>query len=209
MASSVCKPDARNAAAGAGNSALSLNEPAVLHHRFQPDIRHRRGENAPANRQHFARELDRFLKVARDRGERRQKEVSEAVPLQAASAGETELKQAGEKTGVLGERHHAVADIARRQHLEIAPQPPRASAVIGHRDHSGQVADPAGVAVGYHSGAMQSGAIGSFLGVFFQSLQQGGKAGAPADGNNPHLRSPKLSARPDSITAAFPGRAVP
>jgi len=45
---------------------------------------------------------------------------------------------------VFGDRDHAVAHVARREHLEILADAAGGAAVVGHRDDSGQVADDVG-----------------------------------------------------------------
>jgi len=54
------------------------------------------------------------------------KQVSKAVAFQPAAALKAILEQAGKQGLVLRQRHQAVADVAGRQDVEIAPQPPGA-----------------------------------------------------------------------------------
>ena len=61
-------------------------------------------------------------KIARELRQRGQKQVAEAMAFQSAAAGEPVLEQPRQQRFVLRQRHHAVADIARRQHVELAAQ---------------------------------------------------------------------------------------
>src|ERR1022692_111151 len=52
-------------------------------------------------------------------------------PIETTRSGEVSQRR------ILAERHHAVAHIARRQHVEFAAQPAGAAAVVGDRDDGG------------------------------------------------------------------------
>jgi hypothetical protein len=54
---------------------------------------------------------------------------------------ESILKQAPEKRLIGGERDHAVADIPWRQDAIFAAQAAGTAAVIGHRNHGGEISD--------------------------------------------------------------------
>jgi hypothetical protein len=56
------------------------------------------------------------------------------MPLQVAML-EAKLKQLRQQVLVLGERHHAVPDVSRRQHLEVFSKSPGRAAVIRYRDN--------------------------------------------------------------------------
>ena len=43
-------------------------------------------------------------------------------PLSPRPDCEAVLKEPGKQAGILAQRHHAVADVARRQHVELPPQ---------------------------------------------------------------------------------------
>ena len=79
--------------------------------------------------------------IAGDVAERGEKEIAETVALQAASAVETILKQPAQQRLVLRKRHHAIADIARRQNAVLAAQPAGAAAVVRDRHHRDQIGE--------------------------------------------------------------------
>ena len=80
---------------------------------------------------------------------------------------------------IIGQRHHAVAEVARRQHVEVTPQPPARSAIVGHGHDGSKIADQSS-ALGCSSGslALRRRSIAA------QPAQQGGKPGATTDGNH-------------------------
>ena len=50
-------------------------------------------------------------------------------------------KQAGNQVFILRKSHHAVAQVARRQHVEAPAQPAAGTPIIGDRDHRCQIGD--------------------------------------------------------------------
>ena len=73
-----------------------------------------------------------MAEVARQVRHCREKQIPEAVALQAAAVRKPVLKQPGQQQFIFGERDHAAADVARRQNIELAAQPSGAAAVISH-----------------------------------------------------------------------------
>ncbi len=96
-----------------------------------------------------------------------EEEVAEAVAFEAASGFEAVLKQARDQAFVFGERHHAVANIAGWEHVELAAQAAGTAAVVGD---------------GHHRSELQL-AFGG-LDVALQPSQQSGKAGSATDGDD-------------------------
>ena len=93
-------------------------------------------------RKNLRRKLNRLGKIAGDLGKRREKKISEAVSAEVAVAAEPMSEQLRQKMRVFGKGDHAVADIARRQHLQFVAKPARASAVVRNRDDGRKVFDP-------------------------------------------------------------------
>src|SRR5579885_3719903 len=62
--------------------------------------------------------------------ERRQEQVPEAVPFQSTAIGKSVLEQPRKQRLILRQRDHAIADIARREHVEIAAQAARTAAIV-------------------------------------------------------------------------------
>ena len=75
---------------------------------------------------------------------------------------EAVLEELPDERLVLGERREAAAQVARRRHVEVAPQPPRAPAVVGRRDDGGDARHP------------------------LEAAEDGRKAGASAEADDPH-----------------------
>ena len=96
------------------------------------------------------------------------KQIAEAVALESPAGLEAVLEQPREQGFVFGERHHAIADVARRQHVELAAQAAGTAAIVGDRDHRRDV---------HQRTAARPG-------VALQALQQGGETRASADGDH-------------------------
>ena len=111
--------------------------------------------------EHTAAGGDRRFEAARDRREGREKQVAEAVTFQAGAGAEAVLEQACEQRLLGGQGRQAIADVAGGQHAELAAQHPGAAAVVRHGDDGGEVAA-----------------------VALQAAEQGGQAGAAADGHD-------------------------
>ena len=86
-----------------------------------------------------------WRKIAGDLGQRGHKQVAEVVPLQRVAAAKAMGEELRQQVLFLAQRHHAVAQVARRQHVEVLAQPAGRAAVVGHRDHRGQVGDQSGL----------------------------------------------------------------
>ena len=106
----------------------------TLEPRLETHIGKRGGHDLAADGQHFARETHGPAEVARQMGKRGEKQVAQAVTLQSMSGGEPVLEKPGHQLFVFGQGHHAVADVARRNHVQLRPQPARAAAVVGSGD---------------------------------------------------------------------------
>ena len=119
----------------AADARLAHHDPAILQDCFQDHVFICGRVDATGNVQHFRRGLHGVGKIAHDVGQRGKKEIAEAVSFQTASGMEAILEQTRQQGLILRQRHHAVADVARRQHLELAAQATGAAAVIAHRDN--------------------------------------------------------------------------
>src|ERR1035441_2219053 len=96
----------------------------------------------------------------------------------------TVLKQAPQQRLILRERHHAVANISGRQDTVLTPQASRASAIIGDRDNSGEVADRMTVRL-----------LAASRDVVLQSIKQHRETPAAADGGDAHARDARRGLR--------------
>jgi hypothetical protein len=101
-----------------------------------------------------------------------EKEITEIVTHQAPPGMKAILKQAAEKSFVLGQGHHAIADVAGRKDTILAAKAPRAAAVIGNGNDGGEAVDGLELAGGFVAAARQE---------LLKAPQQGGKARAAAE----------------------------
>ena len=169
------EPDSADAGAGSADAGFAGHDAAVLQIRFESHVGGRGGVDVALDGQHLRGDAHGAGEIARDVGERGQKEVAETVALQAATAGEAVAEQTRKQGFVFRERHHAVANIARWEHLEIAPQTARAAAVIAHGDDGGEIDD--------WKLRQQRGGIAARggAGENFEATEQGREARAAAD----------------------------
>ena len=98
-------------------------------------------------------------------GERGEEKITKIVADQSAAGVEAVLEKTAEQRFVLGERDHAVANIARWQDAIFTAQSAGAAAVVGDGDDRGEIGD----------GALR---VGIFViaadDVLFQSAEQRG-----------------------------------
>ena len=134
------QPDAQRQALAGGDRRLAGHALAALQLGVQGDALERRGQHPAAHVQHRGRFLHGALEVAGHVGQGGHEEVAEAVALQAAVLGKAILEEAAHERLVVGQGDEAAADVARRQHAEAVAQQAGAAAVVGDRDHRGQVA---------------------------------------------------------------------
>ena len=127
-----------------------------------------------ARQQNFRRQANRFRKVLRDRSKRGQKQIAEAVAFKSRAFVEPVAEELGKQVCVFGQGDDAVADVARRKHVEFFAQPAAGAAVIADRDDGAQFADNRVAGVGlkrFSRGRNET----------LQSAQESGQAGAAAD----------------------------
>ena len=158
--------DAMPAAADVG---FADQDGAVGERGFERHVGGGAGVDAAGDFENFRGGLHGVRKIAQNLGEGHEEEVAEAVALEPAAGLEAVLEEAREQRGVFAERDHAVADVAGRQHVELAAQASGTAAVVGHGDDGGDVQRGRGGAGG--------------PGVVLQALQDAGQAGTAADGD--------------------------
>ena len=116
---------------------------AVGQRRLQHHVGRGGGINAPEHRQHLGRKSYGLGEIAGQMRHGGQKQIAEAVSLQSAAARRNGIETACDsRASSSDERHHAVADIARRQHVEIAAQAAGTASVVGDGHHGGDLQDP-------------------------------------------------------------------
>ena len=136
-------------AVGAGGDAgFAVDQGAIVHARGEGDVAVGGGVDAASGGENLGGHLHGLGEVSGDAGERGEEEVAEAVALQVALV-EAVLEEAGEQELILGERDHAVADVAGREHVEFFAETAGGATVVGDGDDGGEVADEAGKVGGW------------------------------------------------------------
>src|SRR5579884_192588 len=107
------------------------------------------------------------------------------MPLEAATIHEAVLKELRQQVRIFREGSHAIADIAWRQNIEIAPQTARAAPVIRH---------------GHDGGEVDRGLTGlrpllSAVRMPLEPRQQSGQSRASANGHNTQRRLESIALR--------------
>ena len=100
------------------------------------------------------------------------------MTFQPLTSGKPVAKKAGDQVFIFRQRHHAVAQISWRQHVEAMAQPPAGASVVGHGDHRRQVGNEAGPSR-FFRGLVRRGD------VLPKSAQQGREASTPTDRHRP------------------------
>ena len=177
-----------DAPAAGGDVGLAAHQRAVVH------VRHQRGVggggriDAAARGQNLRGQLHGLGKVAGDLGERGHKQVAEVVALERIAAAEAMGEQPRQQILFLAEGDHAVAQVAGGQHLKSwrsRPDEPPSSVTVTTAARSA-------------IGAGLRRALAGRGHVLAQAAQQGGEAGAAADGH--HAQGPcdrRVASRPD------------
>src|SRR5271166_3853031 len=75
----------------------------------------------------------------RNRSKRGQKEISKAVAFEARALGEAVLKEPREQSFVFAERDNAIANVARRQHVEFLTQATAGAAIVADRHYGAKI----------------------------------------------------------------------
>src|SRR5271156_724765 len=81
------------------------------------------------------------------------------------------LEEPGHECFVFGKSNNAIANVARRKHVELFAQTAAGTTVVAHRHYSRQFANDRLTSEGFCGGHD----------ITLQALEQGGKTGAPAD----------------------------
>jgi hypothetical protein len=81
--------------------------------------------------------VDGFRKIAGNLRQRRQQQIAEWMTVWTVNRVESVLQQLLERRIRACERSETVADIAWRQHAELAAEPSGAPSIIGYRDNRG------------------------------------------------------------------------
>ena len=90
----------------------------------------------------------------------------------------------GQQRLVVRQRHHAVTQVARRQHIEVPPQASARAAIVGYGHHRCQVADQTRHSCRVGFARLRRRCIAA------QSAQQRGQPGAPTDRHHAQRRPP-------------------
>jgi hypothetical protein len=103
------------------------------------------------------------------------------VSAEFAAFAKAVTKEAGDETLIFREGHHAVAQIAWGQHVEVAAKAAAGAAIVGNGDDCGEVGDEGRArGLGEQTGGMRD--------AEFESAQQGGEACASANSDDAQAR---------------------
>ena len=133
------------------------------------------GKDPATNCEDFPGNPDCFGEIAGDMRKRGEKKVAKIVAAKAAPSLESILEETTEKSLIFGERHHAVAYIARGEDAVFATQAPGTAAVVGDRYNGREVCDGAG------EGWIL---IAATHDVLLQTAEQRGETGAATKGDH-------------------------
>src|SRR5208283_3055110 len=149
---------------------------AIFHQCFQLDVRCGGGMNVPAGEQDFGREADRFGEVMSDGSQRRQEQIAEAMALKPGAPIEAVLKMLRQESFIFAQGDNAIADIARREHVQFLAQSSAGTAVVADGNHGAEVANSRCIRPrGSHLRGCESEAL--------KSLEQSGEPGTTTNGD--------------------------
>jgi len=148
---------------------------AVLQSSFERNQLIRGREDPAANRQHFAADAYGAREVAGNMAQCGEEKIAETMAAQTGAGLETILKKPAQQSFILGQGHHAIAEVTGWQDAVFATQAPRTAAIIRDGYYRGKIADEM---VGIPLLARSN--------VSFQAAQQCGKSRAAADGDDPY-----------------------
>ena len=168
------KREVLDAFAAGGDAGFAVDAAAVFESGDERDVGDCGGENLAADREDFAADADGFGEIAGDVSERGEEEIAEIVADEAAAGVEAILEEAAEKSFVLAESDHAVADVAGRKDAIFAAQAAGAAAVVGDGDDGGEAGD----------GMLGFDFVAAAGDEILEAAQQRGKAGAAAEGDD-------------------------
>jgi hypothetical protein len=167
--------EGHDAAFAGGDVGFAADGGAVVHLRIQSYICGGGGVDVAAGGKNLRRHLDGLAEVAGDAGERGQKEVAEAVALEAFAGRKAILEEAREQVLILTERDHAVAQIAGREHVEVFAEAAAGTAVVGDGDDGSEI----GNFTGTIAAVCRTG-----VDMPLEAAQQGGEAGTSTHGDH-------------------------
>jgi hypothetical protein len=159
----------------ARDTSLALDTFAVGEGRDQMNVRKCGGEDAAADGENLAGDADGFDKVTGHMGEGGKEEITEIVSGETTAGVKAILKETAEQGFVLGERDHAIADVAGGEHAIFAAEAAGAATVIGDGDDGGKIRDGP-----FRRGMLIAAADNMFL----QTAEQRGETGAAAESDD-------------------------
>jgi hypothetical protein len=123
----------------------------------------------------FSGEFDRLGKVAGHFSEGSDEEVAEVVAAEIAAVTEAVAEEAGDQAFVFGKGDHAVAEVAGRQHVEVAAETSAGASIVGDGNDGCEVGDEGGAG----GDRKKAGSVGDAV---LEASEEGREAGSSADG---------------------------
>src|SRR5260370_29270238 len=111
----------------------------IIHYGLELHVGRSRGKDVSSRGQDLRGALDGLGKVAGDGRERGRKQISETVAFKIAGTAETVLKEPGDKVLIFRYGNQAVANIARRNNIQFAPQPAAGATIVTDGHNGGEI----------------------------------------------------------------------
>src|SRR5438445_4858574 len=162
--------DAANALPSGADTCLAGDDLAVLQSSFQRNQLIRGREDPAANRQHFAADAYGAREVAGNMAQCGEEKIAETMAAQTDAGLETILKKPAQQSFILGQGHHAIAEVTGWQDAVFATQAPRTAAVIRDGDDGREIGN----------GVVRIVPLAG-TGRSFQAAAGGGKCGGARD----------------------------
>ena len=125
-----------DAEAAGGDVGFAADFAAIVHAGDKGGVGGGDGIDAAAGGEDFGSELNGLAKVAGDFSEGGDEEVAKVVALERVALAEAVIEEAREQVFFFAEGNHAVAKVARGQHVEVLAQPAGGTTIVGDGDKS-------------------------------------------------------------------------
>jgi hypothetical protein len=135
------KVELRDSIIARGDVCFASDDAAIDHLGYDLDIRVCGGDDIATRFENLAGDFNRVREIAGDVGKSCQEEIAKTMPDEAFAGSEAVLKQPSHQRLGFRERDHAVANVARRQNVEVATKTATGATVVGDGYHSREGGD--------------------------------------------------------------------
>ncbi len=170
-----------NALAAGCDFGLAANEGAIFHAGGDGDVGGCSGEDVSTRGKDLGGKTNGLGEVAGHLGEGGDEEVAEVMAAQFGALAEAVTEELGDEALIFGESDHAVAQISRRQHVEIAAEAAAGATVVGDGDYRSEVGnDGSRDGLGEQAGGVRDAEL--------KAAQESGEACSSADSDDAQAR---------------------